>query len=60
MRPRGYHQHRTGGMCTSENAVEAKFGIASLQTTQNRRRPSNERGGPLNGKRRKEWTALTL
>jgi hypothetical protein len=47
-------------MCTSENPVEAKFGIASLQTTQDRQRPSNERGGPLNGERSKEWTALML
>jgi hypothetical protein len=44
----------------SENAVNAKFGIASLQTTQDRRRASNERGGPSNGKRSKERTALTL
>jgi hypothetical protein len=45
---------------TSQNAVKAKFGIASLQTTQDRQRGSNKRGGPVKRERRKERTAQTL
>ena len=30
---------------------KAKFGIASLQTTQDRRRPTNKRGGPVKGEK---------